>query len=849
MENEIREQAHIAYVITLTAFSLVLILLNVLLGWEKWTIPLCVASILICIAMHIMHRPQGHLRIYVYAIILMIEMFYYIVNVESIYDSTPIIVIGLILVAMSRERILTWACVIVGYTGMFYQLFAVQGKDGMIIDVSHVVRTVWQLLLVLIAALVVGRVFNMIDRVEVEFRERIRTLEGASKSASDFLANVSHEIRTPINAVIGLTGVCIEKEDKEEIRRDLFFVEQAGKRVAEQISDILDYSEIDMEHLAVNAEDYMLSSVLNDLVAQLKSIKPPELELVINVDPALPSVMHTDVSKLKKILWHLISNGLKYTKEGGVYVRISFIEEPYGINLCIEVTDTGIGMGVQELERITERFYQANSGRTRSTSGLGLGMAIVSGFVSALHGFMDIESTPGNGTTVRVSIPQEVVDSARCMSIKSPEKMVFGAFLHFEKYQNAHVREFYQTMLLDIVSGFKVRIHKVETMENLKKLLTGVRLTHLFVGEEEYASDILYMENLSKELEVIVVANDDFSLRKTSKARILRKPFYCFPVLSMLNADEHQELEEEGRFTCPGIRALVVDDEPMNLTVARGIFKRYGMIVTTAASGRESIDLCKEQEYDIVFMDHMMPEMDGVEAMKRIRSETDAKELPIVALTANAVSTAKEMFLAEGFDGFVAKPVELAELERVLKKVLPKSALVVEEEEDFWTESAEISQTRHKETVRETDSHTDPYERLQELNVDTEKGLHYCQGDEEFYQTLLLQFAEDAKRKKTDANDFCEKQDFSSYVILVHALKSTAKMIGALALSEEARALEEAAKEENGSYIYANHAKVMEEYGRISAGILSLYGDPGEAQEPEEEEVLEFAPQEGDSQL
>ena len=875
--NEIREQAHIVFVITVTAFSLILILLNVLLGWEKWTIPLCVVAILACITMHITHSPQEHLRIYIYAIIFMIEIFYYSVNVDTIYDSTPVIVIAIILTSMTRERILTWICVGVGYSGMIYHLLAVHEKGVLGLDISNIVRTTGHLLLVAIATLVVGQLVGVVDRMETGFRERIRDLEGASRSASDFLANVSHEIRTPINAVIGLTGVCLEKEDNDEIRRDMFLVEAAGKRVAEQISDILDYSEIDMDSLAVNAEDYMLFSVLNDLVVQLKLIKSPELELVIDVDPALPSVMHTDVGKLKKILWHLIANGLKYTKEGGVYVRISSIEEPYGINLCIEVTDTGIGMNAEEMERITDRFYQANSGRTRSTSGLGLGLSIVSGFVSALRGFMTIDSSPGNGTTIRVSIPQKIVDASECMSVKNREKLVLGAFLRFDRYPNVNVREFYNSMLLDLVSGLKVQVHKVETVENLKKLLTGIQLTHLFVGETEYLLDIPYMEKLSREMQVVVVANDDFSLRKSSRAKIMRKPFYCFPVIGILNADKKKE-EEEGRFTCPDVRVLVVDDEPMNLTVAVGIFRRYGMIVTTAASGRESIDLCKVNQYDIVFMDHMMPQMDGVEAMKRIRSEADGRDLPIVALTANAVSTAKEMFLAEGFDGFVAKPVELVELERVLRKVLPKSAIIPEtsaEEEDaaeVLPEEQDVAEALQKEDVRGTDLPVAPYERLRELGVDTDKGLYYSQGDDEFYRTLLLQFATDAEKKRNDAARFCEKNDFPNYVIIVHALKSTAKMIGARKLSEEAKALEDAAKGENGAYVHANHARVMEEYGQLSEGILTLYGDAdkvhgADTQEPEDEtddileflpeevlefapeEVLEFAPEKGDEQV
>ena len=847
-ENDIRVMSHILLVITIAIFSLVLVFLNILLDWEKWTIPLLLFSIVISFVLHITHRLSERMRLSIYALILMMEMFYYCANVTTLFDCTPVVLVILILLSITQEKLLTAACFLVGYAGMFYHLIDSGFKaGGPAVDLSDVIRIIWHLILVLITAIIAVRLINAIRQMEAEYRKKIHTLEGVNKSASDFLANVSHEIRTPINAVIGLTGVCLEKEADPSIRTDLEAVEAAGKRVAEQISDILDYSEIDMDSLAVNSEDYMLSSVLNDLVNQLTPVKPKELELIINVESTLPSVMHTDVYKFKKILWHLISNSLKYTSEGGVYVHISSVKQPYGINLLIEVSDTGIGMTEAELERVFERFYQANSGRTRSTSGLGLGMSIVAGFVSALNGFITVESVPEKGTRVRVSIPHRVVNTSECMSVRDKERLCLGGLLHFDKYKNAQVREYYNDMLRSIVAGLHVKMHRVETVETLKKLLENVRLTHLFVGEEEYHQDVAFLERLSHEVLVVVVADQDFTLPIGSHIRILRKPFYCFPVITFLNMDVGDVEVDEGRLTCPGVRALVVDDEPMNLTVSTGIFSRYGMVVTTAKSGWEAIDLCAANDYDIIFMDHMMPGMDGVEAMKHIRTETTRgrNEVPIVALTANAVSTAREMFLAEGFDAFVSKPIELIELERALRKVLPDSLIVMETDD---VREAEAEEVRSAEPFAapsgkkaEKEEVASPFEPLSGLGVDTEKGLHYCQNDNDFYRTLLLQFARDAKEKREHAAGFFEAGELNDYAIIVHALKSTSRMIGALALSEEAQELEAAAKEGRMAYIRENHAVVMAEYEKLTDGILKLYTPDG----GDEEDVMEFSPEDG----
>lgn len=863
-------------VTTLTAFSVLLITLNLLMGWDKWTIPICICAMITAIVMHVSHKPQEDTRIYIYAVILLVELFYYCVNVETVYDSAPVIIVILIVLAMTQKKVLPCACIFVGYSGMIYHVVAVNGREDLNFELMNIVRTGWHFILVGIAAAVVIGLMNAVVQMTDHYTKEIETLQGVNKSASDFLANVSHEIRTPVNAIIGLTGICMEKEKDAAIKRDLLSVERAGRRVHEQISDILDYSEIDMGNLSVNEEEYMLSSILNDLMSQVRPIKPRELELVIDVDPALPLIMYSDAFKLKKILWHLIANGLKYTQEGGVYVRISSVPQNYGINLCIEVTDTGIGMGPEEMERISERFYQANSGRTRSTSGLGLGMAIVSGFVFALHGFMQVESELGKGTSVHVSIPQKVIDPSECMSVKNREKLSLGAFLHFEKFAHAQVREFYDSMLLDLVSGLKVKMHKVETVENLKKLVQNLQLTHLFVGEEEYLADVSFMEEIAKEILVVIVANEDFRLKPGSHARIMEKPFYCFPVIGILNSDINA-FETEGRLTCPGVHALVVDDEPMNLMVARGIFQRYGMTVSVAESGMQAIEMCRQNAYDIVFMDHMMPGMDGVEAMKRIRTDAlrGKRDLPIVALTANAVSTAKEMFISEGFDGFVSKPVELTELERVMKKVLPQNVFVYVKDDEYSVESA-MDNMAGEGNRQESDLMASAYspseaaqgekerrneesleDGLSEYGISAQKGLHYCQGDIALYRELLIQFAKDAPEKYCRANAFLRDKAFDEYAILVHAIKSTAKMIGGDDLSEKARMLEKAAKEGREEELKEGHPGVMAEYVRIAEGIAKVYGirikfesrtESGAPLQGDGMAVMEFEPEEDENQ-
>ncbi len=837
--SELFRLSHLTILVCYTIFSMILVAEAFLMDWERWALVILVLGVVVSWVLHVRQSLTDNVRLWISSLLMMVTFFFYGSHSTSTFDLAPVMTVVIMIFTMTGVRALITLCQITYFLTFIYglSLFMIESES---FDKLVVSRIFLHIALIFMVGFVGRKIIERWGTVLRSSDDEIESLREGTRRLNDFLTNISHEIRTPVNAVIGLTGVCLEKEKDPEIRINLRSVAEAGHRVSEQISDILDYSEIETDTLAVSEEDYMLSSVVNDVVVNIEPLRLKDLELIIDVDASLPSVMRTDVVKLKRILWHLISNGLKYTKEGGVYVRITSEKRDYGLNLIIEVKDTGIGMNEEELECVYDDFYQADSGRTRSTSGLGLGLVIVNGFVTSLKGFMSIDSKPEKGTIVRVSIPQQIVDGRRCMIVRDPDRLVLGAWLHFEKYESPQVREYYGTMMRNLVTGLGIQVHRAESEEGFKKLIKGMHFTHLMLGREEYEDNRDIAEALSKDVLVGVVAEEDFKLPEGSGARIIPKPFYCFPLVTVLNMDVGDEEEAEGRMYCPGCRALVVDDEPMNLSVALGIFKRYGMSVFTAESGREAIDLTRANEYDIIFMDHMMPEMDGVEAMKIIRSgfSREGRNIPIVALTANAVSTAKEMFLREGFDGFVSKPVELSDLERVLKRVLPKNLVTYRKD----TVSETAAQDGNKPREEEKNS---LFGDLRRLGIDTEKGLHYCQYDREFYKTLLMQYGSDAVEKIRDAEIYYKKRDLENYAIIVHSIKSTSKMIGALSLSNSAKGLEEAAKAGNEGFLATYHSGTMGEFGKLTLGILSVFG----VRKAEEEsgtlegDVMEFYPE------
>ena len=839
-DKDLFQSSHLTILISYTIFATILVVESLLLGWEKWALILIIGGIIAAWALHIRHTTPSNVRIWLYAVLMMGCFFFYGIHQTSTFDLALVMAAIIMLHTMTGKKAFINLCQFTFYITMAYEI-VMMVIDKEEFDVLVISRLVLHFVMIFFVGWFAKSIIDKWLQVLNKSKDEVVQLTEATEHLNDFLANVSHELRTPVNAIIGLTTLCIDKSRHREVEGDLIAVRDAGRKVAEQISDILDYSEIDRKKAVCNNEDYMLSSVLHDLVTDIKQYKSKNVELIIDVDPSIPAVMNSDVAKIKKILKALITNSLKYTQKGGVYVRITTVTHAYGLNLCIEVTDTGKGMTEYELEKVYDSFYQADSSRSRQGGGLGLGLAIASGFVSLLGGFMTIDSKPDVGTTVNVSIPQRVVDPLSCMSVAAPDKLCLGAFLHFEKYDHPAVRDYYNSMVLNIVKGLGIQMHRVNNTENLKLLHNSVHLTHLFIAEGEYLDNVDLIEELAREMVVAVVANDDIVLPKNSHVKVLEKPFYCFPVVSILNSTIDSKEERVKKLRCEGVRALVVDDESMNLVVAKSIFARYGMKVSTVTSGQESIDICREKVFDIIFMDHMMSGMDGVEAMKRIRTDVSGLNgsIPVIALTANAMSSAKQMFLAEGFDGFVSKPIEIDELERVLKQVLPKSAIsfvdadgVIEDISDEPEEAPKPAPVNEKDFITE----------LRKSGVDTEAGLKYCVGDKDFYKSLLIQYSTESGDKIASMKKCYKLKDWHNYEILVHALKSTSKMIGVIDLSEKAKALEKAAKENEENFILANHEAMIRDYGHIAGDIKNQLLTDDE-DKPGDDDVFEFEPE------
>ncbi len=846
IKEKLYELSQMMILVAMSIFSLVILVLNRLFEWESWMFAIVLVELAFCWMIRLTRSMPQKMKFFVYNLVFLPQLFYFSVKISSLSDITLVVILFVMLFVFTQAWPLIYSTLLVGYAGMIYHLLALYSGGMDAFDLAFILRSAWQFLAVLFSFLISREIVKVWNTAVKDYQSKIDIITEENNRANNFLANVSHEIRTPINAVLGLSSVLKDENLPVTAQRHVHAISDAGHRIAEQISDILDFTEIDMKKLTVNNEPYMLTSLVNDLLIQVRHGNVFKTQIVIDMEPELPSELVGDASKIKKILWHLIMNGLKYTKEGGLYVRISSIKRSYGVNLVLEVTDTGCGIVESELDTVCKKFYQSDSGQTRSFGGLGLGLSIVNGFTRAMDGFVSISSTVDFGTSVRVSIPQKVVDSTHCLSLANNSELCVAGFLGFMTTSHPRIREFYGQTISHLVSQLSVAFHQVTSRQDLEKLDTHYHLTHIFVGTGEYISNKDYIDSLAKRIYVAVVADSDFTENVPSNISLIPKPFYGVEIVNFLNSGRSLHHAEKAKMYCPGLKVLVVDDEPMNLFVARGIFEKYRMEVSTASSGFEAIDMCSTHDYDLIFMDYMMPQMDGTETMKRLRVMANEKDkaLVIVALTANATSSAKDMFLSEGFDGFVPKPIDRLEMERVLRDVLPKSAIIYETESEKASAAPEETAAK-EEAPLPVEVETKEEENSSDSLIDRKAGLNYCQYDLEFYKSLLLEYAKNANDKVTTIEGFFKDKNWHEYAIKVHAIKSTSKMIGADSLSEQARLLEEAAKKEDENTLLSNHEKFITTYKAVLDEIRAEYGTSDESAEETEEDddILEFSPE------
>ena len=533
-----------------------------------------------------------------------------------------------------------------------------------------------------------------------EYEAKLLTLEksaaeSANKAKSDFLADMSHEIRTPINAVLGMNEMILRESEDDRIIEYASNIKSAGNTLLSIINNILDFSKIEDGKMTLVPVEFDVAELIGNLVNSIyERARAKGLEFNVDIDRSVPSKLFGDDVRISQVIMNLLTNAVKYTESGSVTLSVRKTDQRKGnVDLRIEVTDTGIGIKDEDLNKLFKSFERIEERRNRHIEGTGLGLSIVSKLLAMMNSRLDVDSKYSIGSTFGFDLNLKVID---------PEPIG-----DYEERRKAHMR-------------------------NMEKT------EHLYA---------------------------------------------------------------------PKAKVLVTDDNGMNLKVATNFLKIFGITPMTCSSGKETIELLKTNKFDIVFLDHMMPLMDGIETLKILKDEKLVDDTVVIALTANAVVGAEEQYLNAGFDGYLSKPIIIKDVEKALRTFLP--ADVIESGSVDTVEAVSFSQPAPVSV-----------DKARALGLNVDAAIEYSCGEEDLYVELLTDYAKNAEDKCDTLASYIENNSLANYRILIHSLKSSSKMIGADELSALAKDLEDASARNDEEYVKSHHDNFAKKFKELAGKIL-----------------------------
>ena len=621
-----------------------------------------------------------------------------------------------------------------------------------------------------------------------------------SKAKSSFLARMSHEIRTPMNAIIGMGELALQAESPSKMAEYVGGIKQAGINLLSLINDILDFSKIEAGNLQITAAPYELSSLLNDVinVARVRIAEKPIL-FTVTVDPAIPLRLYGDEARIRQILLNLLSNAAKYTQQGFISLTVSAgyqdirAGEEYSLVLYIEIADSGMGIKPEDLSGLFGNFVRLDLEKNRNIEGSGLGLAITRSLCRAMDGEVMAQSEYGKGSVFTAVIPQGYFRGEGVALVETPQEK--GVLLYDRRRR-------YAESIGGALQKMGVPVSAAASQEDFFAQLERGGFPYAFAASPvcEEAAALIAAKGLNTRPVLLSGLGDTLAAENLASVPM---PAYAVPLANILNGRDCGSRWEKAqvRFTAPRSRLLIVDDIATNHKVAEGLLAPYQAQVDTCLSGAEAVCLIQRHGYDMVFMDHMMPDMDGIEAAAAIRSwEADSpgqkQPVPIIALTANAIAGMKELFLEKGFTDYLSKPIELAKLHEIMGKWIPPEKREPAGE-TAYPAAPDPSPRRGGPVSAKPGPAANagsPDAPLDIPGLDTRRGMLMTGGTETGYRQVLALFAKDAEERLPLLRAVPGAEGLSGFITQVHALKSAAASIGAAAVSSEAALLEEAGK-------------------------------------------------------